>query len=147
MPSRKTLALAAALVLSVVPLSYGARSGTGIAPDQPLMRAARNQLEVALEELHRATNNQDGHRDNAIKLVQQAIAEVDLALGFTERNDHAGPGPAADQPYLESALTRLRNAKTKLEYAVGEKGGHRQKAVDLVVKAIGEVSAEIAGGN
>lgn len=49
-------------------------------PDQPRMEAALNFLKAAKEDLLRATADKGGHRANAIKLVDAAMAEVNLGI-------------------------------------------------------------------
>jgi hypothetical protein len=65
---------------------------------------------------------------------------VVLAFGFV-----AGRA-TADQPHMQIALDHLRAAKTELQVAERDKAGHREKAVDLVNRAIGQVEAGIAAG-
>jgi hypothetical protein len=48
------------------------------------------------------------------------------------------------QPKMQGALTALRRAEKELQTAEHDKGGHREKALDLVRKAISEVEAGIA---
>lgn len=52
------------------------------------------------------------------------------------------------QPHMVNALGALETAKTELQAAQANKGGHRVKAIDLVNQAIAEVQAglEAAGG-
>lgn len=52
------------------------------------------------------------------------------------------------QPHMVNALGALETAKTELQAAQADKGGHRVKAIDLVNQAIAEVQAglEAAGG-
>ena len=49
---------------------------------QPHMTAARGYLQSALSELNAANTNKGGHRANAIKLVTQAIAEVNDGINY-----------------------------------------------------------------
>ena len=53
---------------------------------------------------------------------------------------HAAP---PDQPFMEAARADLNKAKTELNLATRDKGGHRAKAVTLVNQAIGQVNAGI----
>ena len=46
---------------------------------------------------------------------------------------------AADQPHMDAALDHLRKARAELEQASHNKGGHRQKAIDLIQQAIDQV--------
>ncbi len=46
---------------------------------------------------------------------------------------------AERQPHMRAALEHLREAKIQLEKASPNKGGHREKAIELVNKAIEQV--------
>jgi hypothetical protein len=48
-----------------------------------------------------------------------------------------------DQPLMEAARADLIKARTELNLATRDKGGHRAKAVNLVNQAIGQVNAGI----
>ena len=52
-----------------------------------------------------------------------------------------------DQPNMRAALDHLQNAKRNLQSATADKGGHRQRAIDLVNMAIDEVNRGIAAAN
>ncbi len=51
------------------------------------------------------------------------------------------------QPRMQNALNDLRSARSELQQASRNKGGHREHAIDLINQAIGEVHAGIAAGN
>jgi hypothetical protein len=130
------------LILSLVATSYATVS------DQPYMQAARADLVKARTELQIARPNKGGHRANAIGLVNAAIAEVDSGIDFDRRHNHAQATVAEksakgtwapDQPHMQAALDYLRSAKTNLNAATADKGGHRKKAIDHVKRAIDEV--------
>jgi hypothetical protein len=53
----------------------------------------------------------------------------------------------ADQPHMQNALSDLKAAKSELQVAMRNKGGHRANAIGLVNQAIGEVEAGIAAGD
>ncbi|HEY4222751.1 MAG TPA: hypothetical protein VGO62_15450 [Myxococcota bacterium] len=55
----------------------------------------------------------------------------------------AGVATAANQPNMQDALTALNTAKTSLDKAEADKGGHRAKALEAVKTAITEVQAGI----
>lgn len=55
----------------------------------------------------------------------------------------AGGWVSARQSHMQAALSALRNARSELEMASGNKGGHRRKAIDLVNRAITEVKKGI----
>lgn len=66
------------------------------------------------------------------------VSGLALALVFT-----AGVVTGA-QPHMANALGALQTAKSELQAAQANKGGHRLKAIDLVNQAIGEVQAGMA---
>jgi hypothetical protein len=45
----------------------------------------------------------------------------------------------ARQPHMEAALKHLREARASLEKAIPNKGGHRERAIDLINQAIAQV--------
>ena len=56
-------------------------------------------------------------------------------------------GYGEPQPHMNSALQRLQEARTELVQAAKTKGGHRQRALDLVNQAIAETEAGIQYDN
>lgn len=66
---------------------------------------------------------------------------IPLALGPT----HAVA--QANQPHMQTALDALGRARSELQAATANKGGHRVKALDLIAQAIGEVKAGIASAD
>ncbi len=74
------------------------------------------------------------------RLTIAAGAAILLGVGFS-----AGCVVAA-QPHMYNALSALQNAKSELQVAEHNKGGHRANAINLVNQAIGEVNAGIAAG-
>jgi len=75
--------LAAAPALGVAAVLAG--SGEARA-DQPHMDAALDALKSARRELDAATADKGGHRGNALRLVKQAIAEVEHGIEFARRH-------------------------------------------------------------
>ena len=66
--------------LALLPL-IGAIAGVSEASaDQPHMRKALAALQTALAELQTATPNKKGHRKEAMRLIQAAIAEVNRGI-------------------------------------------------------------------
>lgn len=123
------------------------------AGDQPLMQAARADLQTAKHELQEALPDKGGHRVKAIALVNSAISEVNAGIAYDRRHNHASPAvtenlfaTSSDQPHMELAKTALESAKNNLERATADKGGHRAKALDLVKDAIEEVKKGIEAG-
>jgi hypothetical protein len=56
----------------------------------------------------------------------------------------AGAATPPDQPFMRAALADLQTAKSELQAALHNKGGHRYTAAGLTNQAIGEVKAGIA---
>jgi hypothetical protein len=52
----------------------------------------------------------------------------------------------ADQPRMKDALHHLRAAREALVHAERNKGGHRERAIQLLDQAIAEVEAGISSG-
>jgi len=50
------------------------------------MQAALRHLKEAQEELKAAEHDKGGHRANATKLVEQAIAEVDAGIHYADKH-------------------------------------------------------------
>ena len=71
-------------------------------------------------------------------LIRGLFLVLILSVGFI-----AGQLSAA-QPQMQSALTNLRQARTNLNRATADKGGHRERAIDLVNQAIDQVEKGIA---
>jgi hypothetical protein len=53
---------------------------------------------------------------------------------------------SADQGYMERALEALRNARSELNEASHDKGGHRSNAIQLIDQAIEQVKEGIRVG-
>jgi len=49
----------------------------------------------------------------------------------------------ADQPHMQAALASLRDARHQLEVAEKNKGGHRERAIELIDSAIDQVKKGI----
>jgi len=75
-PRGKTVVLA---LLGAVVLLAGFLVGRASA-DQPHMQAALDHLRSAKAELKVAEHNKGGHRANALKLVNEAITEVEAGI-------------------------------------------------------------------
>src|SRR3954462_7420911 len=132
------------LVLSTVAIAAG---------DQPMMQAAKGDLQNARHEVQQAIPDKGGHRVKAIELVNGAIAEVNEGIAFDRKHNHANSltldtlfAGSPDQPHMERARTALESGKNNLENATTDKGGHRVKALDLVKDAIEEVKKGIEAG-
>jgi len=66
-----------------------------------------------------------------------------LVSGFAAGRAHAA------QSHMLSAMNHLRSARSELQAALADKGGHRERAIGIVDSAIAEVKAgiEYARGN
>jgi hypothetical protein len=53
-------------------------------------------------------------------------------------------GYALDQPHMQNALNALQAARSELQVAEADKGGHRAAAIGLVNQAIVQVQEGIA---
>ena len=122
-------------------LTAAAAAAYAYAPDQPRMQAARADLQAARAQLRNATTDKGGHRNRAIEHVDAALAEVNAGIRFDRRHDDESALP--DQPHMQAALDKLQGARSDLEAATDDKGGHRVKALDHVKKAIDEVKKGI----
>lgn len=71
-------------------------------------------------------------------VVRGFLLVLVLVIGFV-----AGQLSAA-QPQMQAALNHLKQARTSLNRATADKGGHRERAIELVNQAIDQVEAGIA---
>lgn len=121
--------------------------------DQPFMKAARTKLNLAKGNLNSATPDKGGHRNKALKLVNDALEEVEKGIRFDRRNgredfdadelfSNSEPN-SADQPFMKKAKENLEKGLSDLQKATADKGGHRNKAISLVKEAIDEVEKGI----
>ena len=53
---------------------------------------------------------------------------------------------SADEPHMRAALEHLREAREQLEKATPNKGGHREKAIELIDRAMGQLKEGIEFG-
>ena len=140
MLNRKRIAGLLVLLASLAAISYA---------DQPRMQAARVNLQQARAQLQGALRNKGGHRAQAIVNINAAISEINEGIRFDRRHNHALLAIVAaspDQPRMQRALELLRDAKSNLEAATSDKGGHRAKAIGYVNNAIDEVKKGIDAG-
>lgn len=78
-----TLPLAAVAALG---LGLPAATSVASAESQPRMENARNNLMQARRDLQRASRDKGGHRVRAIRLIDQALAEVRGGIRYDNRN-------------------------------------------------------------
>ncbi|GGF86769.1 hypothetical protein GCM10007301_53350 [Azorhizobium oxalatiphilum] len=73
------------------------------------------------------------------------IAGVALGVGAMAGGQALLNAPAlANQPFMEAALGSLQAAKANLIKAEPNKGGHRERAIELVNQAINQTEQGIA---
>jgi hypothetical protein len=70
---------------------------------------------------------------NVRRLFAALLVTLAIGAGF-----YAGRA-SADQPHMQAALEHLRQARSSLEKADADKGGHRAAAIRLVNDAIRQV--------
>ena len=76
-----------------------------------------------------------------------AVALIAAGAGAGTMYIGAGEAGAETQPHMRAALGSLQNARSQLQAATADKGGHRAKAIGLVNSAIAEVQRGIAFDN
>lgn len=76
---------------------------------------------------------------------KRQLAAFGLVAAIAGAGFVAGYAYAA-QPHMQAAMGYLQNAKSELQLAEANKGGHRVSAIRLVNEAIGEVQAGMAAG-
>lgn len=126
---------------------------SSVAFDQPAMERARGNLQDAKNFLNRATPDKGGHRNRAIEKVNQAIAAVNSGIAYdrthlgnrprrrnSDDNIDLGSMSSADQPNMVKARDELQKALNNLNNATADKGGWRNKAIDLTKDAIKHVN-------
>jgi hypothetical protein len=78
------------LVAVIMAASFAIWSGSGTKVQaqerQPHMQAALQHLREAQEELRAAERDKGGHRANAVRLVEQAITEVDAGIHYADKH-------------------------------------------------------------
>ncbi len=71
-----------------------------------------------------------------MKFNQKLVAVFVLVIGISILSMNIS---AMDQPFMEAAKNDLEDAMKSLKKADADKGGHREKAIDLVSRAIDAV--------
>jgi hypothetical protein len=68
-----------------------------------------------------------------------SVVSLSLLAGGLVVGSFVAGRVSADQPHMRRALEHLRIARTELDKAEADKGGHRARAMDMVGHAIDEV--------
>jgi esterase/lipase superfamily enzyme len=131
----------------------GSSADVGEPQKYPEMEAALEALQTARVHLHGAATVFGGHRGQAERLTDQAIAEVREALNYAQTKKAGNPQepqlatgqrkPAPGYPNMHDALTALRTAQAHLSKGGTEFGGHRVSALKLTNQAIDETVAAL----
>jgi membrane protein YqaA with SNARE-associated domain len=74
------------IAVALVSAALGGFATHALAEKQGHMKAAREFLEKAQNQLEKATADKGGHRVAAIKLIKEAIAEVDKGIEFDNKH-------------------------------------------------------------
>ena len=72
-------------LLIVTAIASGFVAGHASA-DQPRMQAALEHLRLAKAELEKADRDKGGHRERALRLTNDAIAETERGIGYDRRH-------------------------------------------------------------
>ncbi|HXN34271.1 MAG TPA: hypothetical protein VN894_20560 [Polyangiaceae bacterium] len=75
-----------------------------------------------------------------VAIVSSSLLAVLIACGGAQVAERSA---AADQPYMIAARGHLQQARSSLEHAEPNKGGHRERAIELVDQAIAQVNEGI----
>ena len=81
--------------LAEFPIPATAQSSTPDAQKQPHMSSALDRLREAQKSLEAATHDKGGHRAKALKLVKEAIAEVEQGIRFDDTHTTGQEKPKA----------------------------------------------------
>ena len=96
---KRTLAIVASIVLAISLTGssnfIAAQSSTPEAQKQPNMSSALDHLREAQKSLEAATHDKGGHRSKALKLVKEAIAEVEQGIHFDDTHTTGQEKPNA----------------------------------------------------
>jgi hypothetical protein len=135
--------------LAVVAL-VGAVADSGLAQprvDHPRLRAALHELREARRTLQDAKDTwPPGYRDRALASTQEAINSVKTILQVKDVDSFRGVDRDADyykrysdHPRLRAALSDLREAREELRSARADFGNLKERALDDIDTAIGDI--------
>jgi hypothetical protein len=146
---RKSSSLAAALTLIV--LAGPALAQPPQAPpgrvDHPNLRAALHELREARQELRDSREAwPPGHKERATQALQDAVESIRTILSVKDVDTFRGVDRNpdyyrrfADHPRLRAALEDLRQARDELRGATTDFRGMKERALDDIEVAIGEI--------
>lgn len=126
-----------AIAVNVSPSTQGAEG-----PKHPYMHHALYELAESRTELKEAAHDFGGHREKALKAVDEAISQMEKALEAAG-DKYVAKAPEKEvyktyefHPHLHHAVHELKEARKELKEAKHDFGGHREKAVEKVDHAI-----------
>ena len=110
-------------------------------PIPPAINAGIQAMVSSKASLENSGNKWGGHKDKAIKLIDQALT----ACGQTPPPDTGGTNssPADATAAMQAALTQLTKAQSDFKNAKNPWSGHRDQALALINQALTEVQASI----
>ena len=117
------------------------------------LKAALHELREARVELKEATDTwPSGYRDRAMKSLDDAIGSLKQILGVEDLEKFRGVDRDAehykcykDYPRLRSALQDLRDSRAEILSATADSGNLRERAIDDIDVAIGDILAMVRG--
>jgi hypothetical protein len=111
-------------------------------PRHPHMHHALHELKETRIELKEAAHDFGGHREKALKAVDAAIIQIEIALKEAGDPFKALKVDAAHykkydhHPHIHRAIAELKETRVELKEAKHDFGGHREKALKDVNYAI-----------
>jgi len=123
--------------------------------DYPRLRAALHELREARRELHESRDTwPPGHRERAFRALDDAIDSVKTILSVNDVDNFRGVDRTPDYykrfndyPRLRAALGDLRDARDELRTATADFRGMKERALDDIEVAIGEILILTRGGD
>jgi len=150
---RKSCLLAAALLVFAAASDATARQGKGKGRgqqgkvDHPHLRAALHELREARADLQQAKDVwPPGYKDRAQHAVDDAIQSIRTILDVKDVNTFRGVDRSPDyykrypdHPKLRAALQDLREGREELQTARADAGNLKERALDDIDVAIGDI--------
>jgi hypothetical protein len=107
-------------------------------PKNPHMHHALYELAETRKELKEAAHDFGGHREKALRAVDEAIVQMEKALEAAG-DKYVARAPEKEvyrkyefHPHLHHALHELEESRRELKEAKHDFGGHREKALEKV---------------
>ena len=151
---RRSFFAAPALALAALagPMAGGTAAQQKV--DHPNLRAALHELRDARASLKDAKDVWPaGYRDRALASIDDAIKSVRSILAVKDVDTFRGVertpdyyNKFKDHPRLRAALEDLREARTELRAAKADAGDLKERALDDIDVAVGDILVLIRGG-